>query len=130
MDTKPMANQGAKVRQKARLRFNYIKGPSYREVVCHGAIGGATPSGDGIWMALYVERGAIPRVVEYEVEGAPGEPIQFSEQNAEPVATEERAGIIRHIDVTTYMGLDVAKKIHKWLGDNIETLEKRKSEEK
>jgi hypothetical protein len=114
-----------KAESKVKLQFNYIKGQAYKEVLCDGAIGGATPQGK-IWMALYAERLPIPRLVEYEVVGKLGEKINFSETDSKPIFTDSRHGIIRHIEVTAYMDLEVAKRIHDWLGKHITVLEKDK----
>ena len=107
----------------AKVQFHYIKGQTYREAACHGAIGGETTQGK-IWMALYTERHPIPRTVEYEVAGKPGDTVEFNEQATKPSNIESRHGIIRHIETTVYMDLEVAKRVHAWLGRHIEKLEK------
>jgi hypothetical protein len=38
-----MADETGKAAESVRLQFHYIKGPSYHEAACHGAIGGPTP---------------------------------------------------------------------------------------
>jgi hypothetical protein len=120
-----MTDQPSEPPKRGRLQFNYIKGPTYREVVCDGAIGGRTREGGLLWMSLFAERGPIPRIVEYEVEATEGsETVTFNEHEAKPVSVESRLGIVRHIEVTAYMNLSVAKRLHKWLGDHIEAMEK------
>ena len=111
-----------KTEPEGRLAFHYIKAPEYREISVNGAIGGPTPHGD-ISMSLFGERYPIPRIVEYAVPGKPGEQITFDEGAAQPVNVETRQGVIRHIEVTAYMGLDMAKRLHGWLGKQIEMLE-------
>jgi hypothetical protein len=115
----------------AKLQFNYIKGPGYREVACHGAIGGTTPQGK-IWMSLFAERPPIPRIVEFDLPkpASPNEPVLFEEQKATPGRVESRQGVIRHIECTVYMDLDTAKRIHEWLGNNIQITEARGGGEK
>lgn len=103
----------------SKLQFHYIKGPAYRETACHGAIGGVTPQNE-IWMALYSERWPIPRVVEFEVPTAEGAAtIEFNEAQAVPSHTEGRSGIIRHVEVGAYLDLEVATRLHDWLGKRI-----------
>ena len=102
-----------------KLQFHYIKSPDYRETACHGALGGVTPQ-DKIWMALFSERGPIPRIVEFDVPAPEGaSAIEFNEAQSEPSHTESRAGIVRHVELCTYLDLDVAKRLHEWLGQRI-----------
>ena len=102
-----------------KLQFHYIKGPDYRETACHGAIGGVTPQMK-IWMALYSERGPIPRVVEFEFSAPEGaDTIEFNEAKAVPSYTEGRSGVIRHVEFSSYLDLDVAIRLHAWLGERI-----------
>lgn len=111
----------------AKLQFHYIKGPDYRELFCDGAIGGLTPSGRRICIAFYAERGPIPRVVEFEV-GAVGEgqPVQLDEANTKPSRVESREGVIRHIESSVYVDVDVAKRLVEWLNARISESESRK----
>jgi hypothetical protein len=108
----------------AKLQFNYIKGPDYREVACHGVLGGTTPQGK-LWMTIFSERPPIPRIVEYDLPAppSPNEPVLFEEQKATPGFIESRQGIIRHVECTAYMDLETAKRVHEWLGRNIQAAE-------
>lgn len=108
-----------------KVQFHYIKSPSYREVACHGVFGGPTPQGL-LWVSLFSERGPIPRIVEYSIEGKPGDVIEFSEATAAPTHIESRAGVIRHVEISTYLDHETAKKLHHWLGQQIATLESNK----
>jgi hypothetical protein len=106
-----------------KLQFHYIKGPDYREIACHGAIGGVT-SQNKIWMALFSERGPIPRVVEFEVSAPEGvDAFEFNEAQAVPSHTEGRSGIIRHVEFNTYLDLDVATRLRDWLDQRIAEME-------
>jgi hypothetical protein len=103
------------------LQFHYIKSPNYREIACHGVIGNPNPSGK-IWVAFYAERSPIPRVVEYSMpsvtEGQTT--VQFNEVTAgAPISIESRRGVIRHVEFTAYLDLEVAERLQKWLGDRI-----------
>jgi hypothetical protein len=111
-----------KTEPEGRLAFHYIKSPEYREISAHGALGGPTPRGD-IWMSLFGERYPIPRIVEYAVAGKPGDAITIDESTAQPTNVESRQGVIRHVEVTVYMTSDMAKRLHGWLGKQIEVVE-------
>ena len=105
--------------QTVKLQFHYIKSPDYREIACHGAIGGVTPQ-NKIWMALFSERVPIPRVVEFDVPASEGaETIKFNEATAVASHTEGRSGVIRHVEFSSYLDLDVAIRLHTWLGERI-----------
>ena len=105
--------------QTVKLQFHYIKGPGYRETACHGAIGSVTLQ-NKIWMALYSERRPIPRMVEYDVSAPEGaDVVEFNEAKAVPSYTEGRSGVIRHVEFSSYLDLDVAIRLHAWLGERI-----------
>lgn len=106
----------------SRLAFHYIKSPSYREIACHGALGGPTPQ-KLIWMSLFSERLPIPRVVEFDVSGEVGAEVMFDESTAKPAYVESRTGVIRHVEVSAYLDIDAAKRLHKWLSDQISQIE-------
>jgi hypothetical protein len=113
---------------RTKLQFHYIKGPEYRELLCDGAIGGVTPSGRRICISFYAERGPIPRVVEFEVDAPEGEghPIPFDETGMKPSRIETREGVVRHIESTVYIDIDVAKRLVDWLNARISESESRK----
>ena len=122
-----MAEESEPKSETAKLQFHYIKGPEYREIPCHGAIGGIAPQ-KKIFMSLFTERGAIPRMVEYDLERQEGSKVvEFNEGTATPSHIDTRRGLIRHIEVTTYMDLDVAKRLHDWLGKRIAELSNEKA---
>lgn len=104
-----------------QILFHYVKSSDYREVACHGAIGNITPQGK-IWFALYAERPPLPRIVGYNlptpIEGATS--IKFDEHAAgTPVLMDSRQGIIRQVELSAYLDIEVAEKLQKWLGDRI-----------
>ena len=107
----------------AKLQFHYIKGSGYREVACHGALGAVTAQ-KKIWMALFSERGPIPRVVEFEIAAPEGaEAVEFNETASTPTHVEGRQGIVRHVEFSAYMDLDVATRLHTWLGQRLAELQ-------
>jgi hypothetical protein len=117
-----MADQVPAAADAAKLQFHYIKSPAYREIACHGALGGPTPQ-RVIWMSLFSERFPIPRVVEYTVDGKAGQEVMFDEAAAKPSSVESRMGVIRHVEVSAYFDIETAKRVHRWLGEQISQLE-------
>jgi hypothetical protein len=117
-----MAEEATAKKRAAKLQFHYIKGPDYRELACHGAIGGIT-SQRKIWMSLYSERGSIPRLVEFDVEADAGTgTVELNEREAKPSHIEQRGGIIRHVEVTAYLDPEFAQRLHRWLGERLREL--------
>jgi hypothetical protein len=127
-----MADETGKAAEPVRLQFHYIKGPSYHEVACHGAIGGPTPQ-NKIWMALFSERYPLPRVVEFQV-ASPAEgsstTVSFDERSAMPTHIETRSGIIRHVEFSTYFDLETAERLRDWLNTQIAQLSEHKNDAK
>lgn len=99
-----------------QISFDYIKGKDFRVIRADGAIGGITPNGY-IHFALYSERPAIPRrlVQKIDRDGILGEVIASE--------TVSRGSIVREMDVDVFLRPDVARVLHKWLGDHIERVE-------
>jgi hypothetical protein len=119
-----MTSGAADDKRTAKLQFHYVKGPEYREAACHGVLGGLTPQ-KKVWMALFSERHAIPRVVEFHIPVPEGqESVAFDEITAKPAHVEQRQGIVRHVELTTYLDLDVAIRVHTWLGQRIDELQR------
>jgi len=99
------------------LKFYYIKSPQHLEVKVDGALGGPTPTGDGIVMSIYTERNAIPQVQVFNItdEGALGEEL--------PESREGKVGVVRSVQTSLHLSLGQAKSIHDWLGKQIEQIE-------
>lgn len=113
-----MADDKPAVGEPFKLQFHYIKGPDYREAACHGAIGGPTPQGK-LWLGFFAERHPIPRIVEFEVSPPSGSLWQFDERAQPPTNVESRQGVIRHVEFGVYLDVDVAERLHQWLGENV-----------
>jgi hypothetical protein len=84
------------------LKFHYIKGNFFRVVHADGAIGGLTPSRQ-IFMSVYSERSAIPKVIEMEVssEGNLGNEIR----------REGKDGLVRELEVGIMLSASAAEAI-------------------
>ncbi len=110
-------------RLQSKLQFHYIKGAEYRETPCHGVVGSVIPNQRSIFVALFSERGPIPRMVEYDIQGGIGETIKFDEGAAKPSLVDTRKGIVRQIQFGTYLDLEIAKRVRDWLSKQIEQIE-------
>ena len=75
------------------IKFHYIKGNFFRVVHADGAIGGLTPSRQ-IFISLFNERAAIPKVIEMKLspDGTLGEEI--SREGKDGLVRELEMGII------------------------------------
>lgn len=109
------------------LQIHYLKTANYREVPCHGVIGGVTPQGQ-LWMSLYTERHPIPRTVTLPGTLVPGQPgaVRVDEKLVKPISVDTRAGIVRTIEVSTYLDLDGARRLVEWLRTRVEQMEAQK----
>jgi hypothetical protein len=110
-----MADNPETVPETAKIEFHYIKAENYREVPCHGAIGGITPQKQ-IWVSFYAERYPIPRIVQYEVPKPPEDQptVTLNEREATPTYIDTRRGVIRHVEFTAYLDLDAAHRLRDW----------------
>lgn len=92
------------------INFDYVKGTGFRVLHADGAFMAAAPN--GLTLAFYSERQPIPRRVVQRV--TPNrELVEIPEQRV------VRDAIVRDVEVTFTMSLQVAKNIHKTLGEII-----------
>lgn len=105
------------------LIINYLKANDYREIACDGALGGPTPDGSLIWIALYSERNAFPRIVEVPVV-RDGQSQEFTLDESHPKVIEGRDGLIRNLEVGAYLSIQAAERLHAWLGTNLANLKR------
>ena len=112
-----------KTEERGRVTFDYLKGSLFRSIRADGAIGGITPEGQ-IHFALYSERSAIPRQVvqPIEADGSLGPVI--------PELTVSRGSIVREMDVDVFVSPEVAERLRDWLSQQLEKLQKVKTEAK
>jgi hypothetical protein len=102
--------------------IHYIKSPNYHELPCDGIIGGITPRGSKIWMGLYSERLAIPQtIVHAAVVDQENGTVTFDESKR-PKFTQGRNGMIRTLEVCTYLDLETAERCLKWLKERVDQL--------
>lgn len=96
----------------ASIAAHFKKSNFFRVVHADGAYGGATPRGY-FHMALYNERGAIPRQVEIPlIDGQP----------APERTTDTLGGIVREVEVDVVMDLMATISLYVWLGQKADEL--------
>lgn len=93
------------------IPVHYLKSNQFRVIHADGAYGGITGQG-WIHMAIYSERNPLPRQTEHPI-------IAGSTLGPERVV-EQREGFIREIENSVLMNIEVAKALHRWLGQKIE----------
>jgi hypothetical protein len=96
------------------VKFHYIKGNFFRVIHADGAVGGITP-GRGVFLSLFSERGAIPKMIELAInaDGSLGGEID----------REGKEGLVREVEVGVMLDLKAAKDIAQWLLKQVEILE-------
>ncbi|MBF0510556.1 MAG: hypothetical protein HQK57_16755, partial [Deltaproteobacteria bacterium] len=103
---------------EGRIKFDYIKGSYYRVVHVDGVMGGVTPRGDMIHLALWNERWPIPQQMAYRLE---------QDGQLGPELTDERISrdaIVREVELGMLMSVGTAKLIRDWLDEQIKSTEK------
>jgi hypothetical protein len=101
------------------IKVHYIKSNLFRVVHSEGAIGGLTPSRE-IFVSLFNERGALPKVIEFAVspEGNVGKEI----------GREGKQGIVREMEIGVLMSADAAKKLAEFLLNQVKMLHESEPE--
>jgi len=98
------------------ITFKYIFDDDYNPKYINGAVGGITPRNE-INMAFYQERQAIPKSVTHLISDSEGIG-ELTGINPDPVK------IIRFIQGGITMDVDSAIRIHQWLGQMIDHVNK------
>lgn len=96
-----------------RIDFHYIKSNSFRVIQAQGAIGGPSPKGKGIQMAIFNERFSIPQKTTLKIANG---------KLGEEISRVDRGGIVREVEAEIIMSLEDAEAIASWLTKNIETV--------
>jgi hypothetical protein len=104
----------------ASIKFHYIKGNFFRVIHADGAIGGITP-GRGIFLSLFSERGALPKVIEQALkpDGSLGD----------EVGRETKEGIVREVEIGIVLNSLTATKVADWLYRQVKILDESKPEQ-
>ena len=101
-----------KVVAKDEINFDCIKSNQFRVIRVDGAHGGIVPGANGIQMAFFSERRAIPKRETYKLKNGRLDKL---------LATEKRNAIIREVEAL--IDLRTAKVIVEWLEEKIEQAE-------
>ncbi len=102
----------------SKIKCKYIFKEDYNPKYINGAQGGITPQGE-IAINFYLERQALPVSQTYKVDDGK---INAKEVESEP--SDLNNSFVRIIENGVVMNYQTAKEIYKWLGNNIEQLEK------
>jgi hypothetical protein len=96
----------AETKPPSSIKFYHEKGNFFRVIHADGAIGGPTPSRE-IFMSLYSQRVAIPKVIEQSLtpEG----------QLGAEVGREGKAGLFRELEIGVVMTPATARQLATWL---------------
>lgn len=95
------------------IPFHFIKSVHYVEVPVHGAFGGVTPTGDGIFMAVFSERLAIPKTIVHPVSDA--NELQPEDRSAR----DAKEGIVRTVHAGMHMSIAQATALRQWLDEKL-----------
>ena len=99
------------------VQFHYTKSNAFRVIHGDGVWGGATPRG-GISMSFFSERGPIPKSLTYAL-SADGNLGEIEDSSS-------KSGIVREVEVTVMVDLDMARSLVSWLDDHIKKAETTK----
>ena len=113
-----MAKRISKIEAKSEIEFYYIKNNSYKTVHVDGAIGGISPKGKLINMAVYSERLPIPRQTTNQV-------LNGIVQANNETGRIQRDGIIREVETNLVFDIETAQALVDWLEDKISVVQKR-----
>jgi hypothetical protein len=103
------------------IDINYQKSEQYREVYCDGAVGSQTPPGS-LWVGFYTERLPLPRIVRHEMIASPDSAELRIDPDKPGVVLEGKVGIVRNVEFGLYLSVPTARKLHEWLGSQIELM--------
>jgi YD repeat-containing protein len=88
------------------LTFHYIKSNHFRVIHVDGMIGGISPAGDAIELALFSERVPIPLRTVQKIN---------PDGTQQEVDWDGRDGITREVDVNAIMSIETAEMVATWL---------------
>lgn len=91
---------------KDTVTFHLIKSPHFQTLRADGVVGNLTPS--GLSLTFFVERGALPKVMTYEV--------QSSGDLGQLVAAQGKSGIVRELQSSVVLDADSARSLIELLG--------------
>ena len=98
----------------SKISFQFVDGKFHRNIHVDGAWGGVTPHGS-IFMSVYSETPALPKRVTNTIQG-----LKLGKETVR----EGSGDIIREVEATLLMNLDVATVIRDWLSEKIDAGQK------
>lgn len=94
-----------------KITFQFVESKFHRNIHVDGAWGGVTTQGS-IFMSVYSQTPGIPKRVTHDVEGL----FKLGKETKR----EGSDDIIREVEATLLMNLDVATVLRDWLSEKIE----------
>lgn len=110
-----MANGEDTTKAPSEVTIHYQKSPQFHVVHADGVIGGSTPNGQYVYVAVYSERLPIPTTVTHSVTEVSAQGVKMGEV----LAKEGKSGILRELEVGAYFSRDAAVAFHGWLGKTL-----------
>lgn len=114
----PQKKKEGSVGKQDRYTYTYRAVDEYNPRYVNGAYGGIGPGGEVV-VNFYLERHALPNVVEYAI-GAGGEVGDVVHENPPHVEHE----IVRVVESGIVMNLETTRRIYDWLGEVIKAAAK------
>lgn len=102
------------------VKFHYIKGNFYRAIHVDGAYGGLTPRGT-IALSCFNERRPLPVQTGNKLVHGRDENLTLGPETDDALISKD--GIIREIDATLYVTVEVARDIAYWLLNQVSQFE-------
>ena len=112
-----METEGTK--EKDTVTFHLIKSPHFQTLRVDGVVGNLSPS--GLSLTFFVERGAIPNMMTYEVKD--------SGELGKLTAAQGKNGIVRELQSSLVMDVDSARSLVELLGKMLKDLETEEPDE-
>lgn len=107
-----------------KIKFEYIKPPLYNPMYVNGIIGGPSPKGD-IIINFYTDITVVPTSQTHEITEAGTVGVEIIEKRLPKILSDgDTFTIHRNIQSGVIMNLNEAKGLYKWLGEQIEIVEK------
>ncbi len=110
-----MENEGEK---KDTVTFHLIKSPHFQTLRVDGAVGNVTPS--GLSLSFFVERGAFPKVMTYEVKD--------DGELGDLVAAQGKTGIVRELQTGLVLDVDSARSLAALLATMLKNFEPKEAD--
>lgn len=95
------------------IQFHFVGAEALTDIPVHGAIGGISPNGEGLFFIFYSERSAIPTLTVHPSDGNSLEPEDLTQRQIND-------GIVRSMKVCTHFSLTQAESFRDLLQTKID----------